>query len=124
MSLIVDENLLRRTAPSMDTYDTGLLNESVRRIVDAVQPEKIVLFGSWARGDAQPGSDLDLLVIAESSEPRFRRATPLYGVLRDIVLPMDIVVYCPNEVHEWSQVPQAFVTTALRTGKVLYENRG
>jgi len=103
--------------------DTSLMNEIVRRIVDSVVAEKIILFGSRARGDARPDSDIDLLIIARSTLPRYRRAAPLYGVLSDILAPMDILVYSPEEVEEWSQVRQAFVTTAIREGKVLYENQ-
>ena len=101
---------------------SALTDEIVRRIVMTIRPEKVVLFGSQARGDARPNSDLDILVIAESSEPRYRRSAPLYGVLSDILLPMDIIVYTPEEVEEWRNVRQAFVSTAIREGKVLYEN--
>jgi uncharacterized protein len=105
------------------TYlDSHLTDEIVRRIVNAIRPHKIILFGSRARGEARPDSDIDLLVIAPSAQPRYRRAAPLYGVLSDILAPMDIVVYSPEEVQDWSAVRQAFVTTALREGKVLYEN--
>src|SRR5438105_4811850 len=100
----------------------ALLQEIVARIVRVVQPDKIILFGSRGRGDARKDSDIDLLVIAPSTEPRYRRAVPLYGALSDIMMPMDIMVYSPEEVEEWSQVQQAFVTTAVREGKVLYEN--
>jgi len=107
----------------MIQIDTNLMDEIVRRIVKTIDPEKIILFGSRARRDARPESDIDLLVIAESTQPRYRRAAPLYGVLSDILAPMDILVYSPEEVLEWSQVPQAFVTTAIREGTVLYENQ-
>jgi predicted nucleotidyltransferase len=102
----------------------AVMDEIVERIVGVMHPRKIVLFGSRARGDAAGGSDLDLLVIAESDQPRYRRAAPLYGALSDILVPMDILVYTPEEVEDWSAVPEAFVTTALREGKVLYEEPG
>ena len=108
----------------MIQIDANLMDEIVRRIVKTIDPEKIILFGSQARREARPESDIDLLVIAESAQPRYRRAAPLYGALSDILAPMDILVYSPEEVQEWSQVPQAFVTTAIREGKVLYENQG
>jgi predicted nucleotidyltransferase len=101
-----------------------LIQEIVRRIVAVSQPEKVILFGSRARGTARPTSDIDLLVITHTTQPRHRRAPPLYGVLSDILVPMDIVVYSPEEVQEWSEVRQAFVTTAIREGQVLYENPG
>lgn len=107
----------------MTQVDANLIEEIVRRIVDAVHPRKIVLFGSRGRGDERAGSDLDLLVISESPEPRYRRSAPIYGLLSDILVPMDILVYRPEEVEEWSEVRQAFVTTAIREGKVLYEEQ-
>jgi len=105
----------------MGAVTDSLLEEVVRRIVETVQPDRIILFGSRARGEAGPGSDLDLLVIKESDEPRYRRSIPILGALSRIMVPMDILVYTPEEVREWSQVRQAFVTTALREGRVLYE---
>ncbi len=108
----------------MIQIDDRLRDVIVSRIVSVAQPEKIILFGSRARGTAQPDSDIDLLVIARSDQPRYRRAAPIYGVLSDILTPMDILVYSPQEVEEWSGVAQAFVTTAVRQGTVLYEKQG
>jgi predicted nucleotidyltransferase len=108
----------------MQNVDNILIDKIVKRIVDTVHPEKIVLFGSRARGVQKQGSDIDLLIINKSSEPRYRRSAQIYGALSDIIVPMDIMVYSPAEIQEWSQVRQAFVTTALREGKVLYENKG
>jgi uncharacterized protein len=101
-----------------------LIQEIVRRIVDVSQPERVILSGSRARGTARPTSDIDLLIIAHTTQPRHRRVAPLYGVLSDILAPMDIVVYSSEEVQEWSEVRQAFVTTAIREGQMLYENPG
>jgi predicted nucleotidyltransferase len=100
------------------------LDEIVHRIVGAVHPRKVILFGSRARGTARASSDIDLLIIADSRKPRSARAAPLYGLLSDIFVPMDILVYTPAEVADWSEVPEAFVTTAVREGKVLYEKQG
>ncbi len=108
----------------MIQIDDTMRDVIVRRIVAAIQPEKIILFGSRAEGAARPDSDIDLLVIAHSEEPRYRRAAPIYGILSDILSPMDILVYSPEEVEDWSGVAQAFVTTAIRQGVVLYEKQG
>lgn len=126
ITLQIPENLTEQLQPGRGPWnvDARLVNEIVHRIVKAISPRKIILFGSRARGDARPGSDLDLLVIADSTQPRYRRAAPLYGVLSDILVPMDILVYSPEEVKEWSGVRQAFVTTAIREGEVLYEKQG
>jgi len=93
----------------------------VRRIVEAAQPEKIILFGSRARGDARPNSDFDVLVIKQTDEPRYRRSVPLYVALADLPVEVEVIVYTPDEVEEWSEVPQAFVTTAVREGTTIYE---
>jgi predicted nucleotidyltransferase len=104
----------------MAQVDAKLMDEIVRRIVGVIQPEKVILFGSRARDEARPESDIDLLVIAKSTLPRYRRSAPLYGALSDILISMDILVYSPEEVKEWSKVRQAFVTTAIREGKIIY----
>lgn len=116
--------LARFQHPPRYPVDNGLMNEIVRRIVDISHPEKVILFGSRARGDARLDSDIDLLVVADDPQPRSLRASVLYGVLSDILIPMDILVYSPQEIEEWRDVPQAFVTTAVREGSVLYENHG
>jgi len=58
-----------------------VITEIVDRIVERAQPDKVILFGSRARGDARPNSDFDVLVIKESTEPRYRRSVPLYVAL-------------------------------------------
>jgi uncharacterized protein len=104
--------------------DTAILGEIVRRIVAAVDPLRIILFGSRSRSDARPESDYDLLVIRPSQEPRYRRSAPLYTALADLPVEVEVMVYTPEEVEEWSQVPLAFVTTAVREGTTIYERRG
>ncbi len=101
-----------------------LVADIVRRIVETAQPEKIILFGSRARGDARPDSDFDVLVIKESDEPGYRRDAALYLALAGLNAPVDVVTYTPEEVRDWSAVPQAFITTAVREGKVVYETKG
>jgi predicted nucleotidyltransferase len=104
--------------------DRSNLNTLVSRIVTAVHPERVLLFGSHARGDAAQQSDVDILVVAESSRPRYERAVPIYRAIADVPVEVDVIVYTPAEVRDWSRVDQAFVTTALREGRVLYERPG
>lgn len=114
-----------KDALSIVQPDSPLLRDVVQRILTVRHPTAIVLFGSQARGQVHAGSDLDILIIEqENPVPRHLRATPyrmaLLGIDRDI----DIVVYTQREIDDWAAVPNAFVTTALREGTVLYENGG
>ncbi len=103
------------------TETERILQVMVARIEGIARPQRVILFGSRARGEASPNSDYDLLVIAESDEPRYCRAAPLYAALADVPVEADVLVNTPAEVAEWSAIPQAFVTTVIREGQVVYE---
>ena len=103
--------------------DESVLQEMVRRLVEAIDPDRIILFGSRARGDARPDSDVDLLVIKDSDEPPHRRVIPAYRALTGLGVPKDIIWRTPDEVRDWSQVRNYVTTRALREGRVLYEKR-
>ncbi|MGH9771213.1 MAG: nucleotidyltransferase domain-containing protein [Candidatus Acidiferrales bacterium] len=96
------------------------LEEVVRRILAVGSPVKIVLFGSHGTGRARRDSDLDLLIIEESGLPRYKRAAKYLRALIGVFPAKDVVVWTPEEVMEWSAVPNAFITTILNEGKPLY----
>ena len=98
-----------------------ILREIVRRIRKEVRPQKIILFGSRARGNPHRHSDYDILVVKRTKLSHYRRTIPIYSALSGLLVPVDVVMYTPFEIHDWSQVPQALITTAMREGKVLYE---
>jgi len=103
--------------------DEALLAEVVRRLVEAVDPDKIILFGSRARGDARSDSDIDLLLIKASNEPAHRRDARAYRAVGAIGVPKDLLWYTPEEIADWSPVKQHVVGHAMREGRVLYEKR-
>ena len=109
----------------MTQVDDALLARMVQVIVDEVDPEQVILFGSHARGDAGADSDVDMLVVeAEPFGPgRDRRteATRLWRALARFRVPKDILVYSRDEVDYWRDSLNNVLARALREGKVLYE---
>jgi len=103
--------------------DETVLAEVVRRLVEAIDPDSILMFGSRARGDSRPDSDLDLLIVKDSAEPRHRRVVPAYRALRGLGVPKDIVWYTPQELADWAGVVNHLVWRAVNEGRVLYEKR-
>ncbi len=93
------------------------------RIVQLYQPDKIILFGSWSRGDAGEHSDIDLLVISDREKhlPRCKRGLDVRLQLSEFKTPKDILFYTHEDVQRWESVPQAFINTVLNEGDVLYE---
>jgi predicted nucleotidyltransferase len=103
--------------------DDDLLNEVVQRILTVTHPDKIILFGSYARGDANEDSDLDILIIQHSDLPRYKRSISIRLALLGVFPSKDIVVYTPDEVEEWKTASTSFIATVLKEGKVLYEKK-
>ena len=96
------------------------LAEIVRRIVEVAEPEKIILFGSTARGDARPDSDMDFLIIKSTSnrwalDDRIRHA--LFGVKVSV----DLVVATPEDVERYKDSHAVVIKPALKDGVVVYE---
>ena len=102
----------------------ALLDRLIRTIVDEVDPEQVILFGSRGRGDARPDSDVDLLVV--ESEPfdarRSRRteAVRLNRALAETPVARDILVYSRDEIEQWRGSLNHVAARALREGRVLY----
>lgn len=103
--------------------DERLLREVVLRLVEAIDPDRIILFGSRARGEAKPNSDIDLLIIKDSPDPPHRRVVAAYRALGGFEVPTDILWRTPEEIEDWSGVRNYVATRAIREGRVLYEKQ-
>jgi len=93
----------------------------VNKIAVGYSPLKIILFGSYANGNANEDSDLDIFVIKESDIPRPQRIFQLRKMLYGTMLPIDLLVYTPDEVERSKADRFSFVSEILTNGKVVYE---
>jgi len=105
----------------MTAEQEAQLQALLQTLIERIQPEKVVLFGSYANGTATPQSDIDLLVILESSARRDRRQEVISRALRPRRVPVDILAYTPDEVRRCLETPTSFVRHILTTGKVVYD---
>ncbi|MBN1506257.1 MAG: nucleotidyltransferase domain-containing protein [Sedimentisphaerales bacterium] len=110
----------------MVTISDELIDRMAQRIVREVDPEKIVLFGSWARGEASEQSDVDLLVVEREpfgpNRSRRQEAVRIWQCLYEFRVPKDILVYSIDELDRWKGSSYHVVGRALKEGKVLYES--
>jgi uncharacterized protein len=98
----------------------AVLHRTVERLVRAFAPERIVLFGSYAKGAAQPGSDIDLLIVADlEGEPaaHLRRARQLVA---DCFPPVDVVLCTPEEAAKAPTARSPFLLSVLGSGITVY----
>jgi uncharacterized protein len=104
----------------MDRPDETLLTEISRRIVAVSDPQQSILFGSQARGEASPDSDLDLLVIKDEVASPRAEAARIYRALAGLSTPVDVVVARSDYVRRHRGLIGTVVRPALREGRVLY----
>lgn len=107
--------------PSSDgILDQPTLDEIIRRIVNVARPERIILFGSAARGEMDRNSDVDLLVVKEGVHRR-RTAARILEKLRGVGAAVDVVVVTPEDVERYGDCHALVIKPALREGKVVYD---
>ena len=103
----------------MEQESESTLEEIVRRIVQVAQPEQIVLFGSAAREDAGPDSDLDLLVVKRGAHRR-KLAQAIYRHLYGVGRAVDVVVVTPEDLERYRDSIGLVVAPALEEGRTIY----
>lgn len=97
-----------------------IVEEMVRRIVQGFHPEKVILFGSMARGDATPDSDVDLLVVVREVDDRRALRIAIRRELAGMGLPKDVVVLTVDEFEAKRGIAGTIAYPADREGRVLY----
>ena len=102
----------------MTTEDT--IRAAVKRLSADPLPQRIILFGSQARGDADAGSDIDLLVVESEVPNRAAEMVRLRRLLRPLPAAFDILVYTQQELDTWGKEPGSALYWAVKEGKVLH----
>ncbi|MBA4409049.1 MAG: nucleotidyltransferase domain-containing protein [Bacteroidota bacterium] len=97
------------------------ISEIVGMIASGYNPEKIILFGSYATGNPDENSDLDLFIIKETNLSRPERTVQVRKMLFGARIPIDLIVFTPKEIEESKGNKSGFVYEVLNTGKTLYE---
>ncbi len=100
--------------------DQQTLDDIIQRIVEVAQPEKIILFGSAARGDMNRHSDVDLLIIKEGADA-LELMGDIYMNLDGVGAAVDAVVVTPDDVERYKDSHAMIVKPALQEGRVVYE---
>lgn len=107
------------TAKDSDAMAT--VETMVQRIADGFDPEKIIIFGSYARGEIDRDSDLDLLIVMHVEGSLRQKANEIDLMLADRTLPLDLIVVTPEQFARQKDVIGTIVREAVKDGKVVYE---
>lgn len=105
----------------------GVFEKEIKAITEQIvkkyKPQKIILYGSFARGDFKKDSDIDMLIIKKSNKPRPERASDVYRLIWDVdrTLPFEPLVFTPKELEQQLKLGDPFFLTILKEGKVLHE---
>ncbi len=99
-----------------------ILSEAIKRLVEKFHPEKIILFGSQARGTADSRSDVDLLIISPIKEKRRKLMVEMSRVLSELEFAFDVIILTREEFERDRKIPGTIGRYASREGKILYEH--
>jgi len=97
------------------------LKEITEKIVKEYQPERIILFGSWAWGNPHENSDIDIFIVKDTDIPSLKRIEALDRLFSRRDVPMDFLVYTPEQVERRLSIGDFFVKDIITKGRVLYD---
>lgn len=100
--------------------DPAVLEEIVRRVVEVAAPDRIILFGSAARGEMGPDSDIDLLVIKTGVPHRGHLSEEIHLALFGVPAAVDVVVVTPEDIEQYRDSVATIIGPALEEGKEIY----
>ena len=108
---------------AIDMIDKKQINDIVNRIAANYNPDKIILFGSYAHGDYSDNSDLDLILIKDTSLPKHKRGLEVRRLFYRLPVPMDFKIYTTAEFNDELSNQYSFLNSAIKGSKVLYERK-
>lgn len=101
-----------------------IVNQDIEKVVSLIvaniNPDKIILFGSYAYGEPNEDSDLDLLIIKDMQEEKHKRGREIRKYLRGSKIPIDLLVYTNKEIDELKDDKTTLISQILEKGKVLH----
>jgi predicted nucleotidyltransferase len=100
--------------------DPKIIDDLVRRVVEVAHPRRIILFGSAARGDMRPDSDIDILVVVPDGVHRRQTAQTIYRRLIGLRAAVDVVVATESDLHQYGDNFSLVYYPALRQGRAIY----
>lgn len=103
--------------------ETKQISEIVNRIVSNYNPDKIILFGSYAQGDFTDNSDLDFILIKDTNSPKHKRGIEVRRLFYGLAIPMDFKIYTATEFANELSNQYSFLSSAIKESKVLYERK-
>ncbi len=109
--------------PTYPVPDALHVQAVLQRIVPAFDPLQVIVFGSYARREQQPGSDLDLLVVLPDAKNRLKATAALRHAVADLPLSKDIIVTTPEEIAQRRDSCWHIVGYALREGRTVYTRK-
>ena len=101
--------------------DSHKIDEVINRIATRFNPDKIILFGSYANGTQNENSDLDLLIVQDSDLPMQKRGFDIRMSLLGTMIPMDILFYTKSEFEEEKSKNSSFLYSAIKNSRIMYE---
>jgi len=104
----------------MKTITNEMLQEIIDRIVDVANPERIILFGSSAREEMNPNSDVDLLVIKDGNFDYYHLLGDIYMNLFGVGIGVDVILATPKQVEKYKNINYLIIAPAIREGKEVY----
>lgn len=118
---ILSDNNTDTIRPSEKISDFEDLKRLLKPVLANSPAVKAILFGSFARGDADVYSDVDLVIIAETTRPFVERFRDYFTLLEASPAPLEMLIYTPDEFQQMQQDENSFILCVLEEGKVIYE---